>query len=392
MKSDEQLKTDVSDELGWEPSVNATRIGVEVKDGVVTLAGHVGSYGEKWNAERAAQRVSGVRALAVEMDVDLPGTSQRHDVDIARAAENVLVWTSCLAPNSVKVMVERGYITLTGEVDWEYQRQAATRAVRGLMGVVGVSDNIGIRPAPSSSAVKADIESALRRRAQEDASHPVRGGAGRGRDAVRHRAQLVGTHAGSQYRLGHHRCAQGGGPYECQLLNQRRRSTMESVNAKLFAFDTHVQAEEAIRTLKRSGFDVKKLSLIGKGYHTEEHPVGFYTAGDRIKAWGGTGAFWGALWGLLFAPAVFLLPGVGLVAMAGPVVAALVGALEGAVVVGGVSALGAALMQVGLPRDQVVKYETALKADKFVLMMHGTLGEVANAQNLLATHEDNAPA
>lgn len=158
---------------------------------------------------------------------------------------------------------------------------------------------------------------------------------------------------------------------------------MEKADLPFYVFNTHVEAEEAIQTLNKAGFDVKKLSLVGKGYHTEEHPVGFYTAGDRIKAWGGLGAFWGGIWGLLLAPAVFFLPGVGVVAMAGPVVSALVGALEGAVVVGGASALGAALTQIGVPKDQVIKYETALKADKYVLMVHGTADEVAKARAVL---------
>lgn len=129
---------------------------------------------------------------------------------------------------------------------------------------------------------------------------------------------------------------------------------------------------------------MKKLSLVGKGYHTEEHPVGFYTVGDRIKVWGGAGAFWGGIWGLLLAPGIFLLPGFGLMAVSGPIVAALVAALEGAVAVGGVSAIGAALTQIGAPRDQILKYETALKADKFVLMVHGSIEDVAKADSILA--------
>jgi len=169
MKSDSQLKQDVAAELNWEPSVNAAQIGVEVKDGVVTLAGHVGSYVEKWNAERAAQRVSGVKALAIEMDVTLPGSSKRVDADIASSAENALQWTTNVPKDNIKIMVENGWITLSGEVDWEYQRQAATRSVRYLMGVTGVSDQIGIKVNASSGAVKSDIEAALKRRAQADA-------------------------------------------------------------------------------------------------------------------------------------------------------------------------------------------------------------------------------
>jgi hypothetical protein len=151
-----------------------------------------------------------------------------------------------------------------------------------------------------------------------------------------------------------------------------------------YIFNTHVEAEEAIQTLNRSGFDVKKLSLVGKGYHSEEHPLGFYSLGDKVKAWGGMGAFWGGIWGLLLAPGVFILPGVGLVAMAGPLVAALVGALEGAVIVGGMSALGAGLTQIGVPKDQIIKYETAIKADKYVLMVHGNEADATRASEVLS--------
>ena len=125
MKTDAQVQQDVIAELKWEPSINAAQIGVEVKDGIVTLAGHVSSYAEKWDAERAAQRVSGVKALAVEMDVKLPGSSKRNDADIARSAKDVLQWTTYLPKDRVKVMVEKGWITLSGDVDWEYQRRAA---------------------------------------------------------------------------------------------------------------------------------------------------------------------------------------------------------------------------------------------------------------------------
>ena len=169
MKTDTQLQLDVIAELKWEPSVNAAQIGVEVQDGVVTLAGHVNSYAEKLDAEHAVQRVSGVKALAIEMDVKLAGLSKRTDADIARSAENVLQWTTYLPVNHVKVMVESGWVTLSGEVDWEYQRQAATGAVRYLLGVTGISDQITIKPNVSSTVVKSDIEAALKRRAKSDA-------------------------------------------------------------------------------------------------------------------------------------------------------------------------------------------------------------------------------
>ena len=159
---------------------------------------------------------------------------------------------------------------------------------------------------------------------------------------------------------------------------------MSNPDSSFFVFDTHTAAEDAIRTLGQSGFDIKKLSLVGKGYHSEEKPMGFYTTGDRVKAWGGAGAFWGSIWGLLLAPAVFVLPGLGVVGAAGPLVATLVGALEGAVVVGGLSALGAALMQIGVPKDQVIKYEAALKVDKFLLVVHGSAEDQEKARSVLA--------
>lgn len=159
---------------------------------------------------------------------------------------------------------------------------------------------------------------------------------------------------------------------------------MSNKDTAFFVFDNHAAAEEAIRALGQSGFDLKKLSLVGKGYHSEEKPMGFYTAGDRIKAWGGTGAFWGGIWGLLLAPAVFVLPGLGVVGMAGPFVATLISALEGAVVVGGLSALGAALSQIGVPKDQIIKYEAALKVDKYLLVVHGSRQDQERARHVLA--------
>ena len=170
MKTDSQLKADVLEELKWEPSVNATHIGVEVREGVVTLAGHVDNYAEKWHAERATQRVAGVRAMAVEMYVTLLGVSQRTDADIASAAVQVLGWMSNLPKDSVKVSVEAGWVTLSGTLEWEYQRRSATRAVRYLLGVTGVSDQIVLKShAVNQAAVKSDILAALHRRASTDA-------------------------------------------------------------------------------------------------------------------------------------------------------------------------------------------------------------------------------
>ena len=155
---------------------------------------------------------------------------------------------------------------------------------------------------------------------------------------------------------------------------------MSQDDSLLCISNTHAEAEEAIRALSASGFDLTQLSLIGKGYHSEEHPLGFYTAADKMRAWGGVGAFWGGLWGLLLAPAAFVIPGLGLVAMGGPVVAALFAALEGAVLLGGASAIGAALTMIGVPEDLKIKYESALKAEQYVLILHGDARQVAKAR------------
>jgi len=168
MKTDKQLKDDILAELRWEPSVNAEQIGVEVKDGVVTLAGHVNSFVEKWAAEEAVKKVAGVRALAVEMDVNLLGQSQRNDADIARSAENALEWTTNLANDAIKIQVEGGWVTLTGDVEWAFQRNEAAGAVRNLRDVKGISNNILIKSTVSANGVKADITDALKRRAITD--------------------------------------------------------------------------------------------------------------------------------------------------------------------------------------------------------------------------------
>ena len=169
MKTNSQLQQDVMAELKWEPAVHAAQIGVEVKDGVVTLAGEVSSYVEKWNAERAAQRVNGVKALAVEMKVKVLEFGKRTDADIAESAKNILGFTSSLPADAVKVLVEEGWLTLTGDVEWQYQRQDAADSVRYLSGVTGVSNQIAIKPSLSATVVKSDIEAALKRRAAADA-------------------------------------------------------------------------------------------------------------------------------------------------------------------------------------------------------------------------------
>ncbi len=171
MKSDKQLQSDVLAELQWEPSVNAAHIGVEVKDGVVTLSGHVDNFAEKWAAERAAKRVRGVRALAIDMDVTLQTGDKRNDSDIARAVINALQWTSTVPGQTIQVAVENGMVTLTGTVDWNYQREAAANSVRILSGVRGVFNQIVVRPRVNLTTVKSDIEHALKRRAFLDSEN-----------------------------------------------------------------------------------------------------------------------------------------------------------------------------------------------------------------------------
>ncbi len=159
---------------------------------------------------------------------------------------------------------------------------------------------------------------------------------------------------------------------------------MKSDNNSVVAiFESHERAEDAIRELQRSGFDMKKLSIIGKDYHSEEHVVGYYTTGERMKYWGKLGAFWGGFWGILFGSAFFWLPGIGTVLVAGPLVVWIVGALESAAVMGGLSALGAALYSIGIPEDSIVRYETHVKNGKLLLLVHGTPEEVERARKLL---------
>ena len=171
MKADRELQIDVLDELRWEPGVNATDIGATVKDGVVTLEGTVDSFAEKWAAERAVKRLPGVKALAVELNVKLPGSSERTDSDIARAAENALKWDVAVPDDRIKVTVENGYITLEGEVDWQFQKSTAEGSVRYLTGVKGVTNQITIKPKVAATEVKEKIEAAIKRNAILDAGH-----------------------------------------------------------------------------------------------------------------------------------------------------------------------------------------------------------------------------
>jgi len=160
---------------------------------------------------------------------------------------------------------------------------------------------------------------------------------------------------------------------------------MSEQNAVVAIYRSHEEAEVAVKELQRGGVDMKMLSIVGKDTHTDEHAVGYYNAGDRMKYWGKMGAFWGGFWGLLFGSAFFVIPGIGPLLVAGPLVAWIVGALEGAVVVGGLTAVGAGLYSIGIPKDSIVNYETAIKTDKYLLLVHGTASDVAKAKDILDT-------
>ena len=162
---------------------------------------------------------------------------------------------------------------------------------------------------------------------------------------------------------------------------------MSEQNSVVAIYATHDGAEDAVKELERGGVDMKALSIVGKDTHTDEHAVGYNNAGDRMKYWGKMGAFWGGFWGLLFGSALFIIPGIGPLLVAGPLVAAIVGALEGAVVVGGLSAFGAGLFSIGIPKDSIVNYELALKTDKYLLVVHGTASDVEKAKEIIqSTH------
>ena len=160
---------------------------------------------------------------------------------------------------------------------------------------------------------------------------------------------------------------------------------MDQTDSVVVVYYDHSEAEAAVRELGKSGFDMKKLSIVGKDYHTEEHVVGYYNLGDRMKHWGKVGTFGGGFWGLLLGSAFFWVPGVGPLLVGGPLAAWIIGALEGAVVVGGLSVVGASLYSIGIPKDSVLQYETAIKSGKYVLVAHGTAEEVVKARDVLRT-------
>ena len=154
-------------------------------------------------------------------------------------------------------------------------------------------------------------------------------------------------------------------------------------------FKTHPEAEAAVKELQQAGFDMKHLSIVGRDYHTDEHVIGYYNAGERMHYWGKQGAFWGGLWGMLFGSAFFLIPGLGPLLVAGPLVGWIVGALEGAVVVGSLSALGAGLYSLGIPENSILRFETAIKAGKFVVIADGSTEATAHAREILSgTHPE----
>ena len=168
MSNDTQLKQAVLDELAWEPSVNAAHIGVTAKDGVITLMGHVDAYSEKAAAEVATGRVKGVKAIAEEIEVKLPSLSKRSDGDIAAAAINRLSWDSSIPKDAVKVKIQDGWITLSGQVEWFYQKDAAATEIRRLMGVTGVSNQITVKMRPNVGDISEGIRHALHRSWYDD--------------------------------------------------------------------------------------------------------------------------------------------------------------------------------------------------------------------------------
>jgi osmotically-inducible protein OsmY len=169
MRTDSEIQRDIEDELRWDPSLENDDVAVSVRDGVVTLAGYVKSYLDKWHAERVASRVKGVKAIANDLTVKLPSSSDRADPDIARAALDALKWNIAVPHDRIKLKVDKGWVTLEGDVDWSFQRDAAERAVRSLTGVKGVSNLVTIKARPTPQDVKQKIKEALERGAQFDA-------------------------------------------------------------------------------------------------------------------------------------------------------------------------------------------------------------------------------
>lgn len=169
MKTDAEIKKDVLAELLWDPLISETKVGVTVNEGVVTLTGHLDTYAEKVAAKRAAERVSGVKAIALELDVIPVGSHQRSDTEIALAVEHALSWNTSVPQDRVKVTVEKGWVTLKGDLDWNFQRRAVERIVRPLKGVVGITDNIQLKTLPVPLKLQERIQEALTRQAMREA-------------------------------------------------------------------------------------------------------------------------------------------------------------------------------------------------------------------------------
>lgn len=167
---DGEVRRKVLAELDWDPSIDASAVGVAVKDGVVTLTGSIANYWQKKEVERVVKRVTGVKAVAEDLTIKLPGTAQRSDADIAQSVVSGLRFNVAVPSDRVQVTVENGWVTLEGEVEWQYQKSAAENAVKYLLGVKGVTNSVRIKPRASVADVKAKIESAFARRAQLDAN------------------------------------------------------------------------------------------------------------------------------------------------------------------------------------------------------------------------------
>ncbi len=171
MKSDSQLKADVMAELAWDPAIDADSIGVMVTSGVVTLTGHLTTYAEKHAVEHAVRRVAGVRGIAIELDVKLSSAHKRSDSEIAQAAITALRWNALVPDEHIKVEVDDGWVTLTGELDWGYQSASAEQSVRPLTGVRGLTNKITVKPRASSTDIVSQISAALTRQAEREAKH-----------------------------------------------------------------------------------------------------------------------------------------------------------------------------------------------------------------------------
>ncbi|WP_216850892.1 BON domain-containing protein [Acidisphaera sp. L21] len=390
MSADRQLQQAVTAELGWEPSVVAAHIGVAANAGVVTLTGHVASFSEKYAAEMAAHRVKGVKAVAEEIEVRLPFETMRTDEEIAGAAIDRLGWDVTIPKDAVKVQVEHGWVTLTGQVDSYYQKDNARIEIRHLFGVKGLSDQISIKPRVDVADLCDEITHALHRSWYFDPK-TINVTANGGRI---HLTGSVGLLRDKQMAAATAWSAPGVTSVQNDIavsssatIIKQGSHSMAQHETLVAIYATHDAAETAIRQVSDGGLDMKHFSIVGRGYHTDEQVTGFYSAGDRVKFWGSRGAYWGGLWGLLFGGMMLTIPVLGPIVVLGSLAAgvftAITGAVEGAVVMGGLGALGAALFSIGIPHHSVLQYETALKADSYLIVAHGPQSEIQRAKEML---------